>query len=112
MIGSIQAQWAYTWPEIWEPLIDEIDAGSLFIELYREATPFLSPKRSFTDPAVLEILADPVKAFDKFQSLSGYDFSGEVEIVAFLEAAYDAVDEFGGIDLVSQYVQLVQEFIQ
>ncbi len=112
MIGSIRSQWAYTWSDIWEPLTDEIDAGSFFIELYRESTAFLSPKRSLTDPAVLEVLGDPIKAFEKFQFLSGRDFSGEVEIINFLEAAYDAIDEFGGVELANQYVQLVQEFIQ
>ncbi len=113
MIGSIRSRWQYTWEDIWEPLATEEGVTEdLFIELYREAVPFVQPKLSLLNPKVLEILGSPEMAFFEFKKLSEKKFTDELSVISFLESVNDVLDEYMGEELTERYCQLVQEFVQ
>jgi hypothetical protein len=116
MRGELLGVWSETWREIWLPLIDEPLGGGevgvpedIFCELYRELASALHVQPS------IEVLADvidnPLQSREAFETTTAADIAGERALVAFFEAAHDALDELGGDELANRYFNLVAAFI-
>jgi len=122
--------WKFSWDEIWLPVsltTEEESSGfkwlltncplsedyeqhdDLYSELFRAAFLFLSEAyREATE--LSEILANPKGAVESFRSLEASDFSSELDIIMFLEAAFDTFLEFEDV-LAERYRLLVREFL-
>jgi hypothetical protein len=122
MRGEFIGVWSETSREIWQPLIeqplDDNDEGipeDVFCELFRALAG--DPKRPGalrTIPsveAVADILDNPVQSRRAFEATTVNDLAGERELVGFLEAAHDALEELGGDALANRYFNLLAGFI-
>lgn len=116
MRGEFIGVWSETWREIWLPLIDQPlgdnDEGipeDIFCELYRELAKALKPPPSIEDLA--DIIDSPVQSREAFESTAPDDLAGEPELVAFFEAAHEALEELGGDALTNRYFNLLEAFI-
>lgn len=122
MRGELIAVWSETSREIWLPLIDQPlgddDKGirdDVFCELFRALAG--DPKqpgalrRTPSVETVADILDDPVQSRRTFEATTADDLAGERELVGFFEAAYDALEEWGGDALANRYFNLLAGFI-
>jgi hypothetical protein len=111
MIGRLIDRWEYTWADIWEPLGSSPDAPiDLYNELFRTVLEKLRGKPTYDELSLVG--SDPQLALEAFQQIKGKDFKNEVEVVAFLEDAYEALEEFGQAPLTQAYVDLIRDFLQ
>lgn len=116
MRGEFIGVWSETKREIWLPLIDQPLGGDdegvpedIFCELYRALAPSLSPRPSIEDLA--DIIDNPVQSREAFEATAANDLAGERSLVAFFEAAHDALEELGGDELTNRYFNLLSGFI-
>ena len=116
MRGKLIGVWAETWREIWLPLIEQPLAGDdeglpedIFCELYRALAPALSPRPSVEDLA--GIIGNTVQSREAFEAVTANDIVGERACTEFFEAAHDALEELGGIQLTNRYFGLLSGFI-
>lgn len=123
MRGEFIGVWSETWREIWVPLIEQPlndnDEGipeDIFCELFRAlAGDPKKPGALRMTPSVeivAEILDDPVQSRQAFETTTVFELAGERELVGFFEAAYDALEEFGGDPLTNRYFNLLAAFIE
>lgn len=110
MRGEFLGVWSETWREIWLPLIDHDDVpDDIFCELYRALAPLLKCQPSVE--ALADIIDNPVQSREALESTGANDFDGERALVAFLETAQSALDEFAGDELSNRYFNLLEGFI-
>ena len=110
MRGEFIGVWSETWREIWLPLIEHDDVpDDIFCELYRALAPVLKNQPSVE--ALAEIIDNPMHSRESFEKTGANDFVGERAIVAFLEAAHSALDDFAGDELSNRYFNLLLSFI-
>jgi len=109
--------WSETAREIWKPLINErlleTDEGipdDVFCELYRELAKALKSPPSVE--ALADIIDKPAQSRDAFEKTTADLLAGERALVAFFEAAYEALEELGGDDLTNRYFNLLARFIE
>lgn len=111
MNGRLIDRWEYTWADIWEPLGTHPDApADFFNEVYRTAIDNFKRKPSYNDSSIAT--SDPEKAQEAFRHIKGKDFKGETSVITFFEDTYEALEEFGIDNLLSEYRCLVEEFIK
>jgi hypothetical protein len=111
MRGELIGVWSEMWREIWLPLIDhEGIRNDIFCELYRELTQALKSRPSVEELA--DIIDDPLQSREAFEKTSDVELGGEKALVAFLEAAHEALDDFGGDDLSNRYFNLLVRFLE
>ena len=111
MRGEFIGIWPTLWTEIWFPLFEDQEIeNDVFCELYRELDAALTT--TFTAEQLADIIDDPVQAKESFQSASASDLRGERATVAFLEAAFDSLEEFGGDELSNAYFGLLESVIE
>jgi len=110
MHGEFIGVWSDTWREIWLPLVDHEDAPKdIFCELYRELAKALEVQPSVEELA--DIIGDPLQSREAFEQTRADDIAGERALVAFFEAAHEALDELGGDELSNHYFNLLSAFI-
>lgn len=110
MRGELIGVWPETWREIWLPLIEHDDVPEdIFCELYRALAPALKNQPSVE--ALADVIDNPVQSRHSFENTATNDFAGERAIVAFLEAAHSALDDFAGDDLSNRYFNLLAGFV-
>ncbi len=116
MRGEFIGVWSETWREIWLPLIDQplgdSDEGvpeDIFCELYRELAEALKAPPSIE--ALADIIDNPIQSREAFESTRAEDLVGERALVAFFEAAHDALEGLGGDALANRYFNLLAAFI-
>ena len=111
MRGEFLGAWSEMSREIWVPLTDNEDVpADIFCELYQALAPCL--KAPLTPEGLADIVDDPVQAREAFEAIRADDIAGERGIVAFLEAAYEALDDLGGDPLSNRYFNLLASFIE
>ena len=111
MRGEFIGVWPELWLEIWNPLLDEHEVESdIFCELYRELDSAL--KTTFTAEQLADIIDNPAEAEDAFRNATASELRGERATVAFLEAAFDSLEEFGGDELSNAYFGLLESVIE
>jgi hypothetical protein len=109
MRGEFIAVWPQMWSAIWLPLAEHEAAPSdLFCELYREAAKALKAPPSLE--ALADIIDDPVRSAEAFESLSAAHLAGERALVVFLEDAHPIFDDLGGDLLANLYFNLLDAF--
>jgi hypothetical protein len=109
MIGSLFDHWKYTGPEIWSALARSRRApADLFIELYRTASDFLLNPPEYKQFELS--MNDPVQAGQAFEDIRAQDLGSEVTVIAFMEAAFDTIDDFGIARYANLYKRLVKSF--
>lgn len=117
MRGEFIAVWPETWREVWAPLLAQPRSGDdtgvpedIYCELYRVLAPALA------QPLSLEVLADildsPQHSRKACETTMAADLAGERALVGFFEAAFDALEEFGGDELANRYFNLLEAFIE
>ncbi len=110
MRGKFIGVWSETWREIWTPLIDDEDVPEdIFCELYRELAPVLKAQPSVENLA--DIIDNPAQSREAFENITADDIAGERALVAFLEAAHPALDDFANDALSNRYFNLLVSFI-
>ncbi len=110
MRGEFIGVWSETWREIWLPLIDhEGVPEDIFCELYRELAKGLKIQPSIE--ALADIIDNRMQSSEAFEKTGTSDFAGERALVAFLEAAHSALDEFAGDELSNRYFYLLAAFV-
>lgn len=110
MHGEFVDVWSETWREIWAPLIDDREVPEdIFCELYRELAKALELPPSVEDLA--DIIDNPLQSRQAFQQTESQDLAGERRLVAFFEAAHEALEELGGDALTNHYFTLLTGFI-
>jgi hypothetical protein len=123
MRGEFIGVWSETWREIWLPLIDKplVENGEgvpedIFSELYRVlAGDPKQPGALKKTPSVqdlADIVDSPLQSREAFERTRAEDLAGERALVAFLESAYDALEEVGGDELTNHYFNLLATFIE
>jgi hypothetical protein len=111
MRGEFLGVWSETWREIWLPLIDHEDVPEdIFCELYRELAKALKSPPSVEDLA--DTIDNPLQSREAFEKTRSEDLAGERALVAFFEAAHDALEELGGDGLTNRYFNLLAAFIE
>lgn len=116
MRGEFLGVWSETWREIWLPLVGpplgETDEGvpdDIFCDLFRELAKALNSPPSIQDLA--DIIDNPLQSREAFEKTAPDDLAGERALVAFFEAAHDALEELGGDELTNRYFNLLGAFI-
>lgn len=110
MRGEFIAAWAYLWDDVWLPLLAEHEfPGDVFCELYRALAPAL--KQQMRPEELADILDDPMQAEQAFQAITSAELFGERKVVAFLEDAFDALEEMSGDELTNAYFNLLDAFV-
>jgi len=110
MRGEFIGVWSETWREIWTPLIDNEDVPEdIFCELYRELATVLKAQPSVENLA--GIIDNPAQSREAFEKITADDIAGERALVAFLEAAHPALDDFASDALSNRYFNLLVSFI-
>lgn len=110
MHGEFLDVWSETRREIWLPLIDHpYVPEDIFCELYRELAEALKSPPSVEDLA--DIIDNPLQSRQAFEQTRSEHFTGERELVAFLEAVHEALEELGGDALTNHYFNLLTIFI-
>lgn len=123
MRGEFMGVWSETWREIWVPLLEhpfnEFEEGipeDVFCELFRVlAGDPKKPGALKETPSVeiaADILDDPIQSRKAFEETTVHELAGERDLVRFFEAAYDALEEFGGDPLSNRYFGLLSAFIE
>lgn len=120
MHGEFGAVWQETWREIWRPLVEQpLDDGGveaptdLFGELFREFSKAL--KKPLSLGQLADVLDDPARSRAAFEHTRAEDIVGERALVAFLESAYDTLQELevNAADvLTNRYFNLLGAFIE
>lgn len=111
MRGEFIGVWPELWSQIWFPLVEDHEVESdIFCELYRELDIALTT--TFTPEQLADIIDDPAQAEEAFQNATADDLRGERATVAFLEAAFDSLEEFGGDELSNAYFGLLESVIE
>ena len=111
MRGEFVGVWPELWGAVWLPLLEEHEVESdIFCELYRELDAALTT--TFTAEQLADIIDDPAQAEEAFQNATADDLRGERATVAFLEAAFDSLEEFGGDELSNAYFGLLESVIE
>lgn len=110
MRGEFLNVWEDTFREIWSPLAEQEGvSGDIFCELYRELAKALKTTPSVE--ALADIIDNPLQSREAFEGTMRDDLSGERAIVAFFEAAHEALEDLGGDDLTNRYFNLLGAFI-
>lgn len=110
MRGEFIGVWPETWREIWAPLVDQDDVPEdIFCELYRELAKALKSPPSVEDLA--DIIDNPLQSREAFEKTAAEDVAGESALVAFFEAAHEALEELSGDKLTNRYFNLLEAFI-
>jgi hypothetical protein len=110
MRGEFLGVWSETWREIWLPLIDKEDVPEdIFCELYRELSKALKSPPSVEKLA--DIIDNPLQSREAFEKTAPDYIAGERALVAFFEAAHEALEELGGDALTNRYFNLLGGFI-
>lgn len=117
MRGEFIGVWSETWREIWLPLVDrQLDENEegvpedVFCELYRElAEAFSSP---LPVGELADIIDNPIQSHEAFEGIRAEDLAGERNLVRFLEATHDVLDDLGGDALSNRYFNLLDAFIE
>ena len=110
MRGEFLGVWSETWREIWLQLIDHQDVPEdIFCELYRELAKALKSPPSVEDLA--GIIDNPLRSRQRFEQTRSEHLAGERELVAFFEAAHDALEDLGRDELTNRYFNLLSGFI-
>lgn len=119
MRGEFLGVWSETWREIWLPLFEQPlgeDGDSVPDDIYCDLYRALA--KALKNPPSVEALADiidcPLRSFEAFTHACAEDFTGERELVGFLEAVHETLEEFdnpGGDALTNQYFNLLAKFI-
>jgi hypothetical protein len=110
MRGEFIAAWSETWRDIWLPLIEQESVPhDIFCELYRELAKALKSPPSVEKLA--DIIDNPLQSRYAFERTAPDDLAGERDLVAFFEAAHEALEELGGDELTNQYFNLLEAFI-
>jgi hypothetical protein len=111
MRGGVLQVWTETHREIWDHLAEHDNApADLYVELYRELVPRLGTKPNEGELATLT--SDPMLAAEAFQAVSSSDFTSESQLVVFLEATSDALDDFTCDGLADLYFELLESFVE
>lgn len=111
MRGEFLGVWSESWREIWLPLIDHEDVPEdIFCELYRELAKALKLPPSVEDLA--DIIDNQLQSREAFEKTSSNDLDGERSLMAFFEAAHEALDELGGDAMTNRYFNLLAAFIE
>ena len=110
MRGEFIGVWPEAWRDIWEDLA-ALDTAphDLFCELYRELSTALKVRPSVEELA--DVIDDTVKSAEAFQKTRGQDFSGERDLVTFLESTHSILDDLGGDPLSNHYFNSLAAFI-
>ncbi|MDA8116811.1 MAG: hypothetical protein M0000_05365 [Actinomycetota bacterium] len=91
-------------------MIDDEDVPEdIFCELYRELAPVLKAQPSVENLA--DIIDNPAQSREAFENITADDIAGERALVAFLEAAHPALDDFANDALSNRYFNLLVSFI-
>ena len=110
MRGELLGVWSETWREIWQPLIDHQDVPEdIFCELYRELAKALKSPPSVEELA--DIIDNPLQSRQAFEQTRSEHLAGERELVAFVEAVHEALEELGDDKLTDRYFHLLTIFI-
>lgn len=111
MRGEFLGVWQETWGSIWVPLLDHDNVPKdSFCELYRALAPRL--KTPPTVEALADIIDDPAQSRRAFESARSDDIRGERELVNFLEAAHETLDDLSGDHLSNSYFNLLAGFLE
>lgn len=117
MRGEFIGVWSETWREIWLRLIelppsneDNVVPEDIFCELYRELAKALKSPPSVEE--VADIVDNPVQSREVFERTTTDKLAGERALVAFFEAAHEALEELGGDELTNRYFNLLAAFIE
>jgi len=103
--------WGETYHEIWDKLAEHDNApADLYVELYRELVPRLGTKPNESELATLT--SDPALAEEAFRAVSSPDFTSESQLVGFLEATADVLDDFSCEGLTDLYFGLLGSFVE
>lgn len=116
MRGEFIGVWSETWREIWLPLVDHEDVHEdIFCELYRAlAGDPKKPGALKATPSIeasADIIDDPMQSRLAFEVTTSDELAGERELVAFLEATHETLDDLGGDPLANRYFNLLSDFI-
>jgi hypothetical protein len=110
MRGEFIGVWSETWRELWADLgAHEAAPSDLFCELYYELSDALQKKLSAQELA--DITDDPEQSRKAFEKTPAQDLSGELKLVAFLEATYGILEDLGEDTLSNHYFNLLAAFI-
>src|ERR1700744_2940491 len=110
MQGEFAQVWCDTWREIWSELAKHENAPPELIgELYRELSEALKMPPSSQE--LVEMIDSSAKSHKAFESIVPSDLKGERALVAFLENAYDVLEELGGEEVSNLYFNLLAAFI-
>lgn len=111
MSGRFLSVWSDSWNYLWLPLRD-VDAApeDLFCELYRDLSEVLIPVPSVEELA--EIIDDPQQSETAFESVTADMLADEVRLIAFLETAFETLDDLGGDALANAYFNLLESFVE
>lgn len=111
MQGGALHVWRDTYREIWDQLAEHDNAPpDLYVELYRELVPRLATRPDANELATLT--SDPVLAEESFRAVTPPDFTSESELIGFLEAAADVLDDFSCEGLTDLYFGLLGSFVE
>lgn len=111
MRGEFVGLWNDLWREVWGPLgLCSQAPRDTFCELYRElCSTLVSPQ---SDQVLACALDNPAKAKAAFRTISAGSIVRESALVAFLEVAYEVLDDIGGDALSNRYFQLLNAFVE
>lgn len=108
--GALQV-WGETHHEIWDQLAEHDNApADLYVELYRELVPRLGTTPNESE--LVTLTSDPVLAEEAFRAVSPPDFTSESQLVGFLEATADVLDDFSCEGLTDLYLRLLGSFVE
>lgn len=111
MRGEFIEVWSETKRELWDNLAAHESAArdDLFVELFRElAKAFKNPP---TVEALADVISDPVRASEAFNTTIANDFASERDLVTALEHIYEVLEELEGDALANFYFNLLAQFI-
>jgi hypothetical protein len=108
--GALQV-WEETRREIWDQLAEHDNApADLYVELYRELVPRLGTQPNEGELATLT--SDPLLAAEVFRAVTSSDFTSESQLVGFLEATADILDDFSCAGIMDLYFELLGSFVE
>ncbi len=117
MRGRLVDAWKYTWLELWEPLEQSPHVSddiylALYVELEKALKHRLKTSKEDEEHRIyFETSTDPAKARTFIKELDGQKLAGDPELVVFFKNAYDVFSETDSEELCTEFVQLLDEFL-